>query len=379
MLFQKNAKIVVVSRSYRQARLLFQMVLDFHQRIGEPLLVQRNQGFLGLKSGSRMWSLPCKEETVRGYSGVTLLILDEAARVPEDVYKALRPTLAATNGKLVLLSTPFGKRGFFFKAWVHEPGRWDRFTVRATEVSRITPEFLAEERAELGESWFRQEYLCSFESVEGLVYPNFAQCQAAICPDYVTTPAPGSRRVGGIDFGYRNPFAAVWGTLDKNGVLWLTGEHYCRQRPLHFHAARIPRDVHWYADPAGASDIAELRSAGFKVQKGVNAIRPGLSAVQGRLESGRLRVLAGKCPNLLDEAGLYRYASAAEGGASEVPVDDFNHALAALRYAVMGLDNRRSLTKPTTPPPAENPADEETRRKKAWDWWRNEDLWDRLF
>jgi len=28
------------------------------------------------------------------------------------------------------------------------------------------------------------------------------------------------RSVGGIDFGFRTPFAAVWGTLDRDGVLW---------------------------------------------------------------------------------------------------------------------------------------------------------------
>ncbi len=66
------------------------------------------------------------------------------------------------------------------------------------------------------------------------------------------------RRVGGIDFGFRNPFAAIWGTLDRDGVLWLTGEHYERQRPLSYHAQRLPKDVMWCADPAGANERNEL-------------------------------------------------------------------------------------------------------------------------
>lgn len=44
------------------------------------------------------------------------------------------------------------------------------------------------------------------------------------------------RKVGGIDFGFRNPFAAVWGHLDEQGNLWITHEHYCRQQPLSYHA-----------------------------------------------------------------------------------------------------------------------------------------------
>jgi hypothetical protein len=46
----------------------------------------------------------------------------------------------------------------------------------------------------------------------------------AVRPMVVPGPAPqAGRKVGGIDFGFRNPFAAVWGTVDAHGVLWLTG------------------------------------------------------------------------------------------------------------------------------------------------------------
>src|SRR5438105_6171454 len=106
-----------------------------------------------------------------------------------------------------------------------------RVEVSAAQVPRIAPEFLEEERRNLGESWYRQEYCCSFEALEGLVYPDFARCVVPVLP----SPLVG-RRVGGIDFGFRNPFAAVWGTLDRDGVLWLTDEHYCRLKPLSYHA-----------------------------------------------------------------------------------------------------------------------------------------------
>src|SRR5205823_5951103 len=98
------------------------------------------------------------------------------------------------------------------------------------------------------------------------VYPDFERC-------VVAGPAPaGGRRVGGIDFGFRNPFAAVWGVVDGDGALWLTGEHYGRQKPLSYHAERLPAGVTWYADPSGASERCELRWAGFTVREGGNAI-----------------------------------------------------------------------------------------------------------
>ena len=69
------------------------------------------------------------------------------------------------------------------------------------------------------------------------------------------------QRLGGLDFGYRNPFAAVWGTLDGDDVLWLTGERYERGKPLSYHARHLPRDVCWYGDPAAAEQRAEVSYA----------------------------------------------------------------------------------------------------------------------
>ena len=98
--------------------------------------------------------------------------------------------------------------------------------------------------------------------------------------------------VGGIDFGWRNPFAAVWGVLDRDDVLWITGERYLRETPLHEHAAALPQlgEVMWYADPAGRTEIEELRAGGLVVRRGDNDIRPGIAAVTARLRTGRLKV-----------------------------------------------------------------------------------------
>src|SRR5262249_32777234 len=66
-----------------------------------------------------------------------------------------------------------------------------------------------------------------------------------------------------------------------------------RQKPLRYHAGQLPRGVTWYADPSGASEIAELRCAGFAVRRGDNALRPGIAAVSARLGDGSLRVVEG--------------------------------------------------------------------------------------
>jgi hypothetical protein len=161
-IFSPQALILLLSPSLRQSSELLRKVSGFYQALGRPVPPNQESALrLELQNGSRIISLPGKELTVRGYSGVTLLIVDEAARVPDELYYAIRPMLAVSQGRLVCLSTPFGRRGFFFNEWSEGYG-WERFQVTAEQCSRISPVFLAGERVSLGEHWYSQEYGCTF-------------------------------------------------------------------------------------------------------------------------------------------------------------------------------------------------------------------------
>lgn len=153
----------MASPSERQSGEFLRKAESFVTRLG---IRPRGDGDNGLSlvfpNGSRIVGLPAMEATVRGFSAVSLLIIDEAARVPDLIYKALRPMLATKDGDLWLISTPFGKQGFFYEKWAYGADRWTRFAVPATECPRIRPEYLEEERSEQGIQWFRQEYLCEF-------------------------------------------------------------------------------------------------------------------------------------------------------------------------------------------------------------------------
>ena len=160
----------VLSPSLRQSGELFRKVLAFFNALGRPLAVAAESALrIEFTNGSRVVSLPGDEGTIRGFSGVTVLIIDEAARVMDDLYRAVRPMLAVSRGRLVALSTPFGQRGWFYEAW-QSCEEWERVRVTADECPRITAEFLAAERRSLGERWFRQEYLCSFEDTIDAVF-----------------------------------------------------------------------------------------------------------------------------------------------------------------------------------------------------------------
>jgi hypothetical protein len=156
--------------------------MDLFNALGRPMAVIAESALrVEFANGSRVLSLPGTEATVRCFSGVSLLIIDEAARVADPLYYTVRPMLAVSKGRLVALSTPFGKRGWFHKEW-HGEGTWPRVKITAPECSRIDPAFLAEEMLALGERWFKQEYLCSFEEVIDAVFA-YADIQAALSDD----------------------------------------------------------------------------------------------------------------------------------------------------------------------------------------------------
>ena len=155
---------LVVSPSARQSGEFLRKATEFVRRMGiRPKGDGDNQISLALPNGSRIVGLPGMEATIRGYSAVSLLLVDEAAWVSDELYRAIRPMLAVSDGTLWLMSTPNGKRGFFYETWEHGGLEWERFQAPATECPRIRPEFLEEERATMGERCFRQEYLCEFE------------------------------------------------------------------------------------------------------------------------------------------------------------------------------------------------------------------------
>jgi hypothetical protein len=165
-LLRPPALVLLLSPTQRQSGELYKdKMRKLYNALGRPVAcVQETQLTMELANGSRVVALPGEEETIRGYSGVRLLVCDEAARIPDALYYSVRPMLAVSRGLLVALSTPFGKRGWFYEEW-RGSSAWERVTVTAAECPRITADFLAEERTALGDHWYSQEYELEFRDV----------------------------------------------------------------------------------------------------------------------------------------------------------------------------------------------------------------------
>jgi hypothetical protein len=190
-----GSTVLVVAPGERQAKLLFSKAAGLYRKAGYPLPAQseRRTG-LELSNGSIVEALPAVERTTRGYS-VDLLVVDEAAAVPDMDYFGILPALIATRGEQVLLSTPRGKRGFFWEIWqkverstfsersgiprTFEDSDWLRVMVRSDQVGRIRREDLEVFKATMPEQFFRQEFFCEWLDTEGGLF-SYDDIEAAL-------------------------------------------------------------------------------------------------------------------------------------------------------------------------------------------------------
>lgn len=189
VLLHPGALVLVLSPSERQSGEFAAKVWRYYEALGRPVAPLKWTDLrLDLANGSRLIALPGNERTVRTYNGARRLIIDEAARVPDDLYRTVRPMVAVSHGSILALSTPFGQRGWFYEEFERGGPVWSRQRVTAWQCPRIPRDFLEEERIKQGPRWFAQEWECRFCAIEGAVFD----------PDLVDA---AFRPAGGSGFG----------------------------------------------------------------------------------------------------------------------------------------------------------------------------------
>lgn len=163
----KNAKsqTLVISAVERQAYLLFEKILTYiNARYPKWVKMGRDRptkSQIRLKNGSIIRCLPTglTGHGIRGYT-INLLIADEAAFIPEEVWTAVTPMIAITRGKMILLSTPFGREGYFYRCFSDDT--FTQFHVSSEDCPRADMNFLKQEKKRMTKLQYAQEYLGMF-------------------------------------------------------------------------------------------------------------------------------------------------------------------------------------------------------------------------
>jgi hypothetical protein len=288
------------------------------------------------------------------------IFADECDDIDIEMYDALAaPWLSETHSlQLRLFSgTPRrGRYGLLYKR--HRLGAIDRepgsFSYHATY--RDVPEYVdhayvESERRTMDPALFAREWLCDFDSAEGLVFPMFSA-------DLHVRPAridarPTSVLVG-VDHGWEDPgvfeVIEVFGS-GRDAIAHVVYEVYAQHKQTDWwvEQAREIRErwpmARWYADPSRPDRISELRTqAGVRIEGAVNAIEDGVATVANMLavrenesgaQSARLYIDP-SCTNLINEMGLYRRKRDPRNAdrITEDIQDRDNHCADSLRYGL---------------------------------------------
>jgi phage terminase large subunit len=310
----------------------------------------RNRYYLPRNMGT-IWTLSADNAKAIEGGQVDFVWLDEGGQVGMDVWIAIQGRTGQKQSPVLITTTPYALnwlyKDFYKRAQAGDP----QYFVKQW-ASKDNPAYPPEEYQRAKRTMTAQRaamrYDGQFVQMAGLIYPTFRD---AILPHHQDPDNPDQtlidgEDVGGIDFGWNNPFAALAGKLfindDGDDVLYIYYERYKRSQTVEQHARALPKPgaIMWWADPARPDSIAELRGAGHAVRAGYNDIMLGIDAVSARLLSNRLKI-SPLCRALIAESDMYAYPEKDDEVYGEKPVDQFNHALDALRYLVMGIDRRK--------------------------------------
>lgn len=278
-------------------------------------------------------------ETLRGQK-FDLIVIDEVAMVRDFWMKwqeVIRPTLTDTKGEGIFISTPKGFNHFFDLFQLEtKDSDFKSFHFTTIDNPHIPREEIDKARKELTEDRFAQEYLADFRKTEGLVYKEFSRKQHLV----EEIPENTHKVFAGVDFGFTNPAAVLEIHKDKDANYYVSGEWYKTGQTdaqiADYIALKKFNEV--YPDPESAGAIEELKRRNINVReviKGKDSIRNGISTVRELFKSNRLFIHV-SCVNLISELETYSYPDKKpDKNEYENPIKEHDHALDALRYALM--------------------------------------------
>jgi len=159
MRFTPGSLSVIACPAQRQSAEAVRRVREALIKVGVELESDNVYG-LELKNGSHVLALPGSDDSIRGLTVDGWIVADEAARLPNDLIAALRPMRARRpEARFAMLSTAWSRTDPFWTAWAGDEQSWIRLKATADAIEIFSPEFLEQERSNLGDDAFKREYL----------------------------------------------------------------------------------------------------------------------------------------------------------------------------------------------------------------------------
>lgn len=342
----KNSRVVYVAPTYQQARdIAWEPLRKELQDAGK---VNESRLEIELVNGSKLFLRGWESiETLRGQK-FDLIVLDEVAMMRNfwlNWQEVIRPTLTDTKGEALFISTPKGFNHFYDLYNLEaKDSDFKSFHFTTYDNPFIPKEEIDKAGKELTDDRFHQEYLADFRKSEGLVFKEFNRVF------HIYKDEPEKEWVkffGGHDFGTTNPCASISVKKDRDVRYYVPYEFY-KTGLTDSEQADYVAALKWdecYPDPECPSGIIEMKRRGVNVRevlKNKDSIKNGVNLMKELFKANRLKIHE-SCLNLIWELETYSYPDKRPGhNEEENPIDENNHAIDALRYA-LSMDNVLSL------------------------------------
>jgi len=215
----RDQQILIFSPTWRQTTILFTMILEIAR--SNPIIrrhiVKDTNTMLFFDNGSKVFGLTAGRTGLpgRGFSP-TKAKFDEGAFIPDQSFTAFIPFLVRHKAHIELLSTPFGKRGFFYNAFIHWKG-WSRHKVKSEDCPDMSKEDIEAERLKMTENEFRQEFEGEFIEEVDVWLPRelILQCvKEGLAVKF--TKRPDCEYVCGLDIARFGLDETVFTVVEKN-------------------------------------------------------------------------------------------------------------------------------------------------------------------
>lgn len=297
--------------------------------------------------------------------------IDEASQTTEEAFLKLQGRLRNPKGlrKGLLVGNPKGRdhvyRYFVSKLAISEAARpsFKMIVAPSTENVHLPTGYIQGMLGSYSKERIQRDIMGSFDSFEGMIYSDFERAKHVVEPFDV--PESWTRIIG-LDVGFTNPAAAMFGAVDEDGNVWIYDEFYEREWLIQdiCKLGLIPKIGKSkvsaiYIDPSSKakrnqangraySDFSTyMENLGDKIPllPANNEVGTGLDRVKSYMRVNpitkvpKLRIFS-TCTNLIEEIGEYRWAelNASQEGTKnqkEEPRKYNDHACDALRYLIM--------------------------------------------
>lgn len=359
---QTKGRYWYIAPTYRQAEMIAWKILL--RMIPEEIIKRKNEVKLEIElvNGSEIALKGSdNEDSLKGV-GLQFCVMDEYAFMKANVWQEIvRPMLTDTRGKCLFIGTPKGKNHFydlFIKGQRQEDG-YSSYQFKTLDNPFIHSEEIADAKKQLNERYFKQEYEASFEDFTGIIWPEFKPSQHIIDPIFIPEYY---EKLGSIDPAITGTTAVLFGAVDEDGVIYVTGEYYEQNKRVSEISESIKGKANvWYCDPAGNkksisrngtlfSFFDEFNDHGIHPINAQNEVNAGINRVAEYFKAGKIRIF-NTCKNLISELEQYHWAESREtilGVSEPKPYKSYDHACDALRYMVMSRMTTEAVKKPVT-------------------------------